>query len=151
MARRNKGYTQEYVAEALGISRQAVFKWEKDQTKPDTTNLIALSEVLGVSVEYLTKGETEHSSGHRTSGEPFFLASLVPLLIIPLCWVVGVFSGVYTDMVQIPVGKGIRMGLPLLMYGRSPAAITLQIVSIVSVILFIVLIFVGIYLNKRCE
>ena len=45
-ARKEKCFTQEYVAESLGISRQAVFKWEKNQTKPDTANLIALSEMI---------------------------------------------------------------------------------------------------------
>lgn len=52
--RKERGYAQEYVAERLGVSRQAVSKWETDQCAPDTYNLIALSELFGVSVEYLT-------------------------------------------------------------------------------------------------
>ena len=42
--RKAKGFTQEYVADQLGVSRQAVSKWEQDQTSPDTKNLIALAE-----------------------------------------------------------------------------------------------------------
>ena len=147
-ARKEKCFTQEYVAESLGISRQAVFKWEKNQTKPDTANLIALSELLGVSVEYLTKG-VKANTNNRTPGELFFRASLIPLLIMALCWFTGLFSGVYTNMVEIPVGNGIRIGIPLLMYGHSHAAVALVIVSIVSAILFVLLLFLGQYANKH--
>lgn len=149
-ARKDKGYTQEYVAESLGISRQAVFKWEKDQAKPDTKNLIALSDLLGVSVDHLTKGITPNNSeSAKTLSEGFFLASLVPLLLIPVCWIIGVFSGVYTDMVQVPVSDGIRVGIPFLMYGHSPAAIMLVIVSILSMILFVLLLILGHIANKK--
>jgi len=54
--RKSSGYSQEYVAEKLGISRQAVSKWEMDQSSPDTNNLIALAELFGVSVEYIATG-----------------------------------------------------------------------------------------------
>ena len=55
--RKEKNLSQEYIAEMLEVSRQAVSKWECDITEPDTGNLIALSNLLGVSVEYLAKGE----------------------------------------------------------------------------------------------
>lgn len=54
--RKQRAYSQEYVAEQLGVSRQAVSKWETDLSVPDTNNLIGLSELLGVSVEYLATG-----------------------------------------------------------------------------------------------
>ena len=47
--------TQEYVAEAIGVSRQAVSKWEKGLSSPSTTNLLALAKLYGVSVEELLK------------------------------------------------------------------------------------------------
>ena len=56
--RKEKNLSQEYIAEMLEVSRQAVSKWECDLTEPDTGNLIALSNLFGVSVEYLAKGET---------------------------------------------------------------------------------------------
>ena len=134
--RKNKGYTQEYVACAIGISRQAVFKWEKDQTCPDTANLIALAELLGTTVDDLTGGTTAKK---RETGAGYLKASLVPLLLIPVCWLIGLLSGAYTDMVQIPVTKGIRIGIPFLLYGHSPAAIVLVCVSVVCLILLFVL------------
>jgi transcriptional regulator with XRE-family HTH domain len=45
--------TQEFVAEALGVSRQAVSKWESGASDPSTTNLMALSKLFGVEAEDL--------------------------------------------------------------------------------------------------
>lgn len=57
MLRKEKKISQESVAESLGVSRQAVSKWENDLTVPDMENLIALAKLLGVDVEYLASGE----------------------------------------------------------------------------------------------
>lgn len=46
-------YTQEYVAEALGVSRQAVSKWENGASEPSTANLMALARLYGLSVDEL--------------------------------------------------------------------------------------------------
>ena len=40
--------TQEFVAQALGISRQAVSKWEKGTSEPSTSNLLAIAKLYGV-------------------------------------------------------------------------------------------------------
>lgn len=55
--RKERGFSQEYVAGQVDVSRQAVSKWESDQTAPDTNNLIRLAELFGVSVEYLATGK----------------------------------------------------------------------------------------------
>lgn len=57
--RRKYSYSQEYVAEKLDVSRQAVSKWEQDQAAPDTYNLIALAGLFHVTVEYLVVGKIE--------------------------------------------------------------------------------------------
>lgn len=51
------GYSQEYIAEQLEVSRQAVSKWEKGLSSPDTENLIKLAEVLNTSVQFLATGK----------------------------------------------------------------------------------------------
>ena len=48
--------TQEFVAEQLGVSRQAVSKWESGTSDPSTSNLLALANLFGVSAEELLKG-----------------------------------------------------------------------------------------------
>ena len=47
--------TQEFVAEAIGVSRQSVSKWEQGISDPSTSNLFALAKLFGVTVEELLK------------------------------------------------------------------------------------------------
>ena len=49
--RTNCKMTQEFVAESLGVSRQAVSKWENGTSDPSTSNLLALAKLYGVSAE----------------------------------------------------------------------------------------------------
>ena len=51
--RKEKGYSQEQLALELGISRQAVSKWERAESSPDTDNLICLAKLYNVSLDYL--------------------------------------------------------------------------------------------------
>lgn len=53
--RTERNMTQEFVAESLGVSRQAVSKWEKGVSDPSTSNLLALAKLYGVSAEELLK------------------------------------------------------------------------------------------------
>lgn len=55
--RKSRGYTQEELAEKLHISRQAIAKWEAGHTYPDITNLITLSQLFNVTVDYLVKDQ----------------------------------------------------------------------------------------------
>lgn len=55
MYRKGLGISQEALGERLGVSRQAVSKWETDAAAPDMTNLIALAREFGVSVAELTQ------------------------------------------------------------------------------------------------
>ena len=57
--RREKGLKQEDVAQTLGVSSQAVSKWENDQSCPDISLLPKLAKLLGVTVDVLLSGEEE--------------------------------------------------------------------------------------------
>lgn len=48
--------TQEFVAESIGVSRQAVSKWEKGTSEPNTSDLMALAKLYGIPAEDLLKG-----------------------------------------------------------------------------------------------
>ena len=61
--RKDSGLSQYELASALEVSRQAVSKWETDQTSPDAANLIRLAEVLDSDIEYITTGR--RSFGRR--------------------------------------------------------------------------------------
>jgi len=53
--------TQEFVAESLGVSRQAVSKWETGTADPTTSNLLALAKLFGVSAEELLRSVEERA------------------------------------------------------------------------------------------
>ena len=61
--RKEYNYTQEQLADILGVSRQSISKWESDIAYPETDKLIALGELFECSMDYLLKEEiTEKSS-----------------------------------------------------------------------------------------
>lgn len=57
--RKQKGLSQEELAEQLGVSRQAVSRWELGQTLPDIPNLLQLCELFGVNADYLVRDEEQ--------------------------------------------------------------------------------------------
>ena len=59
--------TQEFVAESVGVSRQAVSKWERGDSDPSTSNLLALAKLFGVSAEELLRNVA--STGEETDTE----------------------------------------------------------------------------------
>lgn len=56
--RKKNGYSQEELAEKIGISRQAVSKWERAEASPDTDNLILLARLYGVTLDELLNTES---------------------------------------------------------------------------------------------
>ncbi len=66
--RKELNFTQEYLAKELNISRQAVSKWEKGLSEPSMDNLVKLSEIFGVDIDYFKKDneiEEDKSLGSR--------------------------------------------------------------------------------------
>ena len=70
--RKARGISQEGLAEKLGVSRQAVSKWESEQSMPDLDKIISMSDYFEVTTDYLLKGiepvvqkEEEQSIKHR--------------------------------------------------------------------------------------
>ena len=61
--RKAAGLSQEALAAQLGVSRQAVSKWERSESSPDTDNLIALAALYGVSLDELLYGKAVDDAG----------------------------------------------------------------------------------------
>ena len=55
--RKKNGMSQEELADRLGVSRQAISRWELGSTLPDAPNLLKLSDLFGVSIDYLLRDE----------------------------------------------------------------------------------------------
>lgn len=56
--RKQHGYTQEQIAEKLGVSRQAVAKWERGECLPDIENVIALADIYEITIDSLVRNIT---------------------------------------------------------------------------------------------
>ena len=54
--RKQKGFSQEELADKVGVSRQAVSKWESEQSTPDLEKIIIMSELFEVTTDYILKG-----------------------------------------------------------------------------------------------
>lgn len=73
--RKENNLSQEALAEKLGISRQAVSKWERAEASPDTDNLILLSRLYGVSIDELLKTDDEIPMPEITDGNKYELVT----------------------------------------------------------------------------
>ena len=68
--RKIKGISQEQLAEAIGVSRQAVSKWESEQSTPDLEKIVLMSDFFDVTTDYLLKGiEPTNEIEHMTVGD----------------------------------------------------------------------------------
>lgn len=73
--RKVKGISQEQLADSLGVSRQAVSKWESEQSTPDVEKIILLSEYFETTTDFLLKGiEPAQESERRCPAAVFSLA-----------------------------------------------------------------------------
>ena len=86
--RKSKNLSQEYIAERLDVTRQAVSKWEQDVSSPDTKNLIALAELLEVSVEYLATGKSALEAKEDKKKDGLGVSQVLGIVFIA----VGLFS-----------------------------------------------------------
>jgi transcriptional regulator with XRE-family HTH domain len=75
-AREEQGWTQDQLAEAVGVSRSAVAQWETGRAGQVTTNLTRVAAALGVGVEYLMHGTDARAAGRAYSGDELAMLRL---------------------------------------------------------------------------
>lgn len=66
--RKEYNYTQEQLADILGVSRQSISKWESDIAYPETDKLIELGKLFDCSMDYLLKEDVIEKNGAQASG-----------------------------------------------------------------------------------
>lgn len=88
--RKGLGISQEELADRIGVSRQAVSKWESEQSLPDLDKVIALSEYFQVTTDYLLKGIEPTASSTATArlGSRLLYIASVGFMFI------GLFAGI---------------------------------------------------------
>lgn len=68
--RKQRGMSQEELADAVGVSRQAVSKWESEQATPDLDKVVIMSDIFEVTTDYLLKGiEPVTTPDHKTMAD----------------------------------------------------------------------------------
>jgi DNA-binding XRE family transcriptional regulator len=91
--RKDKGLSQEAVAEALGVSRQAVSKWETGRSNPDTENLIKLAVLFDVSADELVRpGSADIPPAAEGGGVRGMLVALVSAVVVIVAAVIVVLK-----------------------------------------------------------
>ncbi|MCR2044103.1 helix-turn-helix domain-containing protein [Anaerosalibacter massiliensis] len=89
--RKEKGCSQEELAAQLGISRQAVSKWERGEASPDTDNLILLSNIYGIGLDELLnidrfENNSEENNKKRLVKFPYPVLATIIYLILGLSY-----------------------------------------------------------------
>ena len=68
--RKAQGMSQEELADRVGVSRQAVSKWESEQATPDLDKVVIMSDIFEVTTDYLLKGiEPVKTDDHKTMAD----------------------------------------------------------------------------------
>ena len=80
--RKIKGISQDELAEKLGVSRQAISKWENEQSIPDIDKIILLSDYFEVSTDYLLKGVEPVKSMNRKNKNLFLLCFAIVFALV---------------------------------------------------------------------
>lgn len=79
--RKQYGFSQEQLGEKLGVSRQAISKWESGTATPDVDNIIAMCDLFDVTADYLLRGkQLETAGGQPSSRSKLFLVGCILLI-----------------------------------------------------------------------
>lgn len=95
--RKEHGFSQEELAEKLNVSRQAVSKWERGESSPDTDNLISLAKIYNISLDELLLNKTSEEKAEEKQEKDFlarirdFSHASTPLIIVFIYLMMGVF------------------------------------------------------------
>ena len=87
--RKTNGISQEELADKIGVSRQAVSKWESEQSLPDLGKIITMSDYFGVTTDYILKGIEPVTDKEQKSSE---LTSKILYIASTAFVVIGLFS-----------------------------------------------------------
>ncbi len=101
--RKAKGLSQEELADRVGVSRQAVSKWESEQSTPDLEKIIILSDIFGVTTDYILKGieptGKDADNSKEFAGKVLYIASTAFVFIGLFCAFGGWYEKQTMDMV----------------------------------------------------
>ena len=80
--RKRKGWTQNDLAQKLGVSSQAVSKWERGENLPDSMLLLSISKLYGITIENLLEGNDTKSSSEEPVMHTFLIMVFAVILLL---------------------------------------------------------------------
>ncbi len=121
--RKRAGLSQEELAEKIGVSRQAVSKWETGEALPEINKIIALADVFAVTTDWLLKGEVDMSgpTGQGWTVERTWvdaLPNVIARLIRSYGWLAGVYLAV-TGLIFTAMGTLARYMVRRMLMGHG--------------------------------
>jgi transcriptional regulator with XRE-family HTH domain len=110
--RGKSGFSQEKIAELVGVSRQAVTKWEANQSLPSMANLMKLAEIFGVSLSELTNSVSTDIPIESTTGKTT-VKGVLKLVFAVILTVGGILTVVIVGTMS-PLVLALRLGVDIL-------------------------------------
>ena len=106
--RKNSGMTQAEMAESLNVSRQAVSKWEMGTAVPDVNNILSISRIFNVSVDYLVNDELETEEDSpvvkaavgisKINYQYILLRVIIAFVVVSTVSIVGIITNSFASM-----------------------------------------------------
>lgn len=113
--RKEKGFSQEYLAEKLNVSRQTISNWELGETSPNPEQLLLLSKTLEVSVDRLLGNEMTFKDNKK---KPIYLGSMLVCGSLVGIWAYAANRFNYNEIALIIVaGVAVGYGIGLVING----------------------------------
>lgn len=155
--RKENGYSQEVLAEKLGLSRQSISKWERAEASPDTDNLIALAQVYNMTLDELlgngesapkketkVKEKTPMTNAQIKGKKLMKIMPIISIAIVVVYVLVGFAAKIWhpTWMMFLLIPLLLTVAISLLA-GKTKRITALMLTSSVSLLAVIVYLFAG--------
>ena len=155
--RKENGYSQEVLAEKLGLSRQSISKWERAEASPDTDNLIALAQVYNMTLdellgnddsapkkETMVKEKTPMTNAQIKGKKLMKIMPIISIAVVVVYVLVGFAAKIWhpTWMMFLLIPLLLTVAISLLA-GKTKRITALMLTSSVSLLAVIVYLFAG--------
>lgn len=155
--RKENGYSQEVLAEKLGLSRQSISKWERAEASPDTDNLIALAQVYNMTLDELlgngesapkketkVKEKTPMTNAQIKGKKLMKIMPIISIAVVVVYVLVGFAAKIWhpTWMMFLLIPLLLTVAISLLA-GKTKRITALMLTSSVSLLAVIVYLFAG--------
>ena len=163
--RKENNYTQEELADILGVSRQSISKWESDVAFPETDKLITLAKLFHCTVDYLLNVENDDphiksslinekpiNKINNRSGLPFLIINLITqvlVLILFFCpWYRALIHVDYYSAVYLNINY-YQMAFYLVVINNQYASNLFALISLLTIIVSITLSIISLFIKNK--